>query len=89
MSISSMPPSSEADFITLGELDDSPGIAVVLGNFLDDMQLLSASSLMRQVSPHSPYEQRVVCLFPQSDVSPLVVSALGSGGRLLSSARSL
>jgi hypothetical protein len=42
MAISSMPPSSEADFITLGKLDDSPGIAVVLGNFLDDMQLLSA-----------------------------------------------
>jgi hypothetical protein len=29
----------DADFITLGKLDASPGLTVFLGNFLDDMQL--------------------------------------------------
>jgi hypothetical protein len=38
-----------AVLIILGELDDSAGLAVFLGNFLDDVQLFSVSSLMLKV----------------------------------------
>jgi hypothetical protein len=58
----------DADFITLGKLHDFPGLAVFLGNFLDDMQLFSASSLIPQVRPHSRYEQQQRVVLSASSV---------------------
>jgi hypothetical protein len=49
----------DTDFITPGKLDNFPGLA---GNFLDDMQLFTASSLMAHVRPHSRYEQQQRCV---------------------------